>query len=103
MGLFRPEMADQARSCLEMMDFEGKDMVLAKISERGGLQRQVEELKVRLQQLGQAVDRLSGTSIGPAVAAEVSTDSPAPKQTERETDTQTEEAAATAESQAAPK
>lgn len=103
MGLFRPEMADQARSCLEMMDFEGKDIVLAKISERGGLQRQVEELKVRLQQLGQAVDRLSGTSIGPAVAAEVSTDSPAPKQTERETDTQTEEAATTAASQAAPK
>ena len=67
------------------------------------LMRQVEELKVRLQQLGQAVDRLSGTSLGPAVAAEVSTDSPAPKQTERETDTQTEEAAATAASQAAPK
>ena len=37
MGLFRPEMADQARSCLEMMDFEGKDMVLAKISQAGRL------------------------------------------------------------------
>lgn len=37
MGLFRPEMADQARSCLEMMDFEGKDMLLARLEEQGGL------------------------------------------------------------------
>ncbi len=24
MGFFRPDMADQAPSCMEMMDFEGK-------------------------------------------------------------------------------
>ena len=63
MGLFRPEMADQARSCLEMMDFEGKDMLMARLAEQGGLQRQVEELKGRLQQLGQVVDRLRGTKM----------------------------------------
>lgn len=62
MGLFRPEMADQARSCLEMMDFEGKDMLLARLEEQGRLQRQVEELKGRLQQLGQVVDRMKGTT-----------------------------------------
>lgn len=103
MGLFRPEMAEQARSCLEMMDFEGKDQVLARIGAQGALQAQVVELKTRLQQLGQVVDALRGTSIGPAVTAEVETDSPMPRQASIEKDSQAQEAAAAAASQAAPK
>ena len=103
MGLFRPEMADQARSCLEMMDFEGKDMLLARLEEQGGLQRQVEELKGRLQQLGQVVDRMKGTTIAPAVAQQVQTDSPAPQEQPEQQDTQSKQAAETAAGQATPK
>ena len=103
MGLFRPEMADQARSCLEMMDFEGKDMLLARLVEQGGLQRQVEELKGRLQQLGQVVDRMKGTTIAPAVAQQVRTDSPAPQEQPEQQDTQSKQAAETAAGQATPK
>ena len=103
MGLFRPEMADQARSCLEMMDFEGKDMLLARLEEQGGLQRQVEELKGRLQQLGQVVDRMKGTTIAPAVAQQVRTDSPTPQEQPEQQDTQSKQAAETAAGQATPK
>ena len=103
MGLFRPEMADQARSCLEMMDFEGKDMLLARLEEQGGLQRQVEELKGRLQQLGQVVDRMKGTTIAPAVAQQVQTDSPTPQEQPDQQDTQSKQAAETAAGQATPK
>ena len=103
MGLFRPEMADQARSCLEMMDFEGKDMLLARLAEQGGLQRQVEELKGRLQQLGQVVDRMKGTAIAPAVAQQVRTDSPTPQEQPEQQDTQSQQAAETAAGQATPK
>lgn len=103
MGLFRPEMADQARSCLEMMDFEGKDMLLARLEEQGGLQRQVEELKGRLQQLGQVVDRMKGTTIAPAVAQQVQTDSPTPQEQPEQQDTQSKQAAETAAGQATPK
>ncbi len=33
LGMFRPEMADQAPLCLEMMNFEGKEMIAEKIRE----------------------------------------------------------------------
>lgn len=37
MGFLNPQMADQALMCLEMMDFDGKDMIMQKISKNGGL------------------------------------------------------------------
>ena len=38
LGMFQPKMADQALMCLEMMDFEGKDTLIRKISQ--GVQRE---------------------------------------------------------------
>ena len=37
MGFFNPQMADQALMCMEMMEFEGKDALLQKVSQNGGL------------------------------------------------------------------
>ena len=37
MGFFNPQLADQALMCMEMMEFEGKDALLQKISQNGGL------------------------------------------------------------------
>ena len=66
-------------------------------------QRQVEELKGRLQQLGQVVDRMKGTTIAPAVAQQVQTDSPTPQEQPEQQDTQSKQAAETAAGQATPK
>lgn len=35
MGFFNPQMADQALMCVELMDFDGKDGVMQKISQNG--------------------------------------------------------------------
>ena len=35
LGFFRPDMVDQALACLDMMEFDGKDEVLHKISQNG--------------------------------------------------------------------
>jgi hypothetical protein len=35
MGFFNPQMTDQALMCLEMMDFDGKDGIMQKVSQLG--------------------------------------------------------------------
>ena len=35
MGFFNPQMTDQALMCLEMMDFDGKDGIMQKVSQNG--------------------------------------------------------------------
>ena len=41
MGFFNPQQADTALACLDMMDFDGKEMVLQKISQNGTMQQQL--------------------------------------------------------------
>ena len=41
LGFFNPQMADQAIACIDMMDFEGKDMVLQKVSRNGNMQQRL--------------------------------------------------------------
>lgn len=40
-GFFNPNMADQALLCLDMMDFDGKDAIMQKISQQGGMLQQM--------------------------------------------------------------
>jgi len=40
-GFFNPQMADQALACLEMMDFDGKDAIMQRISQNGGMLQQM--------------------------------------------------------------
>lgn len=37
MGFFNPQMADQTLMCLDMMEFDGKDTIMQKVSQNGGL------------------------------------------------------------------
>ena len=37
MGFFNPQMADQTLMCLDMMEFDGKDEIMQKVSTNGGL------------------------------------------------------------------
>ena len=37
MGFFNPQMVDQTLMCLDMMEFDGKDTIMQKVSQNGGL------------------------------------------------------------------
>jgi hypothetical protein len=41
LGFFNPQMVDQSLMCLEMMDFDDKDIVMQKISQMGTMQQKL--------------------------------------------------------------
>jgi len=43
MGFFHPQMVDQALACIEMMDFDGKDTVMQKISQNGTMFQKLQQ------------------------------------------------------------
>lgn len=57
LGVFNPQMADQALLLLDMMDFEGKDNLAKKLAERGTIfdqmQQQIQALTQQVMVLGQ--------------------------------------------------
>lgn len=55
MGFFNPQMTDQALACMEMMDFEGKDMVMQRIAQNGTMLQQLQQMQMQMQQLMAAV------------------------------------------------
>lgn len=67
-GFFNPEMADQALACMEMMDFEGKDSVTARIAQNGTLFQMVQQLQQQVLQLAAVVDAQNGTTLAQGAA-----------------------------------
>ena len=60
MGIFNPEMADQALMVLDLMDFEGIEQLKQKISERGTVFEQMQQqIAMLTQQLGMATGQLA--------------------------------------------
>ena len=53
-GFFNPQMADQALACLDMMDFDRKEMIMQKISDNCGMLKQ-------MMMLAQMADNAMGT------------------------------------------
>ncbi len=68
-GFFNPEMTDQALACIDMMDFEGKDSVVRKISQNGTMYEQLKTMQQQLMQMAQIVDAQNGTTIGNQMAS----------------------------------
>ena len=56
MGLFNPEMADQALIVLDMMEFEGKDALVQKISQNQQMLDIIQQLQAQNAQLMQTLD-----------------------------------------------
>lgn len=77
-GFFNPEMADQALACMDMMDFEGKDSVTARIAQNGTLFQRVQQLQQQVLQLAAVVDAQNGTSILQGAAQGMTTEQPFP-------------------------
>ena len=59
LGFFNPQFADQALSCMEMMDFEGKDAVMQRIAQNGTLYDQLQQMQAQMVQM-QAVMQAAG-------------------------------------------
>lgn len=51
MGFFNPQMSDQALVCMDMMEFEGKDTVVERISQNGTMQKQLMEMQQQMMQM----------------------------------------------------
>jgi hypothetical protein len=56
MGVFNPQMTDQALMLLDMMDFEGKEEVMAKVSRQGTLYQMFAQVSQIALQLAQQYD-----------------------------------------------
>jgi len=59
-GFFNPQYADQALACIDMMDFKGKNMMVEKIEENGGMYQQLVQTQQMLLQMAEMVDQVSG-------------------------------------------
>ncbi len=58
-GIFNPQLADQALLTLDMMDFEGKDAVIAKVQRGQTMFMQLQQAQQQLAQMTELVRRLS--------------------------------------------
>ena len=63
-------MTDQALACLDMMDFDGKEKVVDKITENGTLFQQVQQLQQQMMQMAAIIDAQNGTTIGQGMGSE---------------------------------
>lgn len=62
LGLFNPQLADQSLAVLDMMDFDGKDKVVEKISQNQTLYTQLMAAQAQMAQMAQVIDGLTGGS-----------------------------------------
>ena len=66
LGFFNPQMVDQSLMCLEMMDFDDKDIIMQKISQMGTMyQKLLQYMQLALQ---------LATAVNPALAQQIAQD-----------------------------
>ncbi len=61
-GFFNPQMTDQALACLEMMDFDGKEQIMQRISTNGTLYQRLMMAQQQALAMAQLVDMKLGTN-----------------------------------------
>lgn len=59
-GFFNPQMADQALACIDMMEFHGKQMVVERIQQNGGMYQQMAQMMMQMQKMAEMIDQLTG-------------------------------------------
>ena len=68
-GFFNPEMSTQALACLDMMDFDRKQIIMQEISKNGTIYQQLLMAQQQALKLAQIVDQTHGTNFAEQVAA----------------------------------
>jgi hypothetical protein len=69
LGFFNPQMTDQSLMCLEMMDFDDKDMIMQKISQMGTMYQKLQQYMQLALQLASAVNPVLAQQIAQDVIA----------------------------------
>ncbi len=69
-GFFNPQMADQALACLEIMDFDHKDLVVSKIQQNQTLQMRLLQFEQLALELAKKSDPLLAEQIGAMILEE---------------------------------
>lgn len=69
-GLFNPQLTDQALICLEMMDFEGREEIIRKVSQNGTMLQQLQQMQMQIQQMAEIITQLTGRDMIGAVSGE---------------------------------
>ena len=62
LGLYDPANADRAMMLLDMMDFDGKDQLRAKVAQNGGLLQQLQQMQQVMVGMQERLDRYEGTN-----------------------------------------
>lgn len=62
LGFFNPQLSDQALSCIEMMDFDGKEEVRRRIEENGTMYQQIQQMQQQMQMMAQVIAESTGDS-----------------------------------------
>jgi len=70
LGFFNPQSADQALACLEIMDFDHKDLIVQKIQENQTLQMRLLQFEQLALKLAQQTDPQLANQIGEMILAE---------------------------------
>lgn len=65
MGLFNPQMSDQALACLDIMDFDHKDKVIEKVQANGTMFEQLQQMQMQMAQLSALLAQATGGEINP--------------------------------------
>jgi len=60
LGFFNPQLSDQALATIQMMDFEGKDMVEQRISQNGTMFQQIQQMQAQMQQMAAVIAQSTG-------------------------------------------
>ena len=68
-GFFNPQMADQALTCLDMMDFDRKQFIMQKIAQNGGMYQQMLMMQQQMMLLANMVDESRGTNYAQQIAS----------------------------------
>lgn len=69
MGFFNPQMVDQSLMCLEIMDFDGKDIIMQKIAQMGTMQQKLVQYMQIALQMAQAINPMLAQTIAQDIVA----------------------------------
>lgn len=69
LGMFNPQMSDQALATVNMMDFDDKQKVLNTIQSNGTMYQQMIMMQQQMLQMAQIIDKLQGTNMAEQMAS----------------------------------
>lgn len=98
LGIFNPQNADQALTLLEIMDFDGKEKIIQKVSENGTMYDQMMQMQQQMQQMAAVIDKMGAetgrpTNIAEQLAGPAPMENPRVSNTEQDSMSQAEKSA----------